>query len=210
MASQMLHPCSRLYICQHSPNDRHFPDIYFRINSLIKGQCKLFQRLFSTFVAFYCSWSSTEHKSLNSIVRGLAQSLRIRQFGSGTVTDRSLIYQGNRSLSIFCTSFILFNRVLILSRRWKTSNNKKRDSLQCRCLKTRAPRTQKWTRYSPTSGSPYWEIVAVYGPWARFSKVPKLNGPFSGVTIPFVSQERNGFKSSNFTVIFLSVTLKTR
>ena len=47
-------------------------------------------------------------------------------------------------------------------------------------------------------------------PGARFSKVPKLYGPLSGVTIPFVSQERGGFKSSNFTVIFLFVTLKTR
>ena len=44
----------------------------------------------------------------------------------------------------------------------------------------------------------------------RPKNVPKLYGPFSGVTIPFVSQERRGFKSSNFTVIFLSVTLKTR
>ena len=47
------------------------------------------------------------------------------------------------------------------------------------------------------------------GPGARFSKVPKLYGPFSGVTIPFVSQERREFKSSNFTVIFLFITLKT-
>ena len=47
------------------------------------------------------------------------------------------------------------------------------------------------------------------GPGACFSKVPKLYGPFSGVTIPFVSQERRGFKSSNFTVTFLFVTLKT-
>ena len=37
------------------------------------------------------------------------------------------------------------------------------------------------------------------GPGARFSKVPKLYGPFSGVTIPFVSQERRAFNSSNFT-----------
>ena len=44
---------------------------------------------------------------------------------------------------------------------------------------------------------------------ARFSKVPKLYGPFSGVTIQFVSQEGRGFNSSNFTVIFLTVTLKT-
>ena len=31
------------------------------------------------------------------------------------------------------------------------------------------------------------------GPRARFSKVPKLYGPFSGATIPFLSQERRGF-----------------
>ena len=32
-----------------------------------------------------------------------------------------------------------------------------------------------------------------YGrPGARFSKVPKLYGPFTGVTIPFASQERRG------------------
>ena len=47
-------------------------------------------------------------------------------------------------------------------------------------------------------------------PGARFSKLPKIYGPFSGVTISFVSQERRGFKSSNLTVIFLFVTLKTR
>ena len=44
---------------------------------------------------------------------------------------------------------------------------------------------------------------------ALFSKVPKLYGPFSGVTIPSVSQEWKGFKSSNFTVSLLFVTLKT-
>ena len=48
-----------------------------------------------------------------------------------------------------------------------------------------------------------------FGPGARFSKVPKLYGPFSGVTISFVSQERREFNTSNFTVIFLFVTLKT-
>ena len=37
------------------------------------------------------------------------------------------------------------------------------------------------------------------GSGARFSKVPKLYGAFSGVTIPFVSQERRGFNSSNFS-----------
>ena len=39
--------------------------------------------------------------------------------------------------------------------------------------------------------------------------VPKLYGPFSGVTIPSVSQGRRGFQSSNFTVSLLFVTLKT-
>ena len=51
--------------------------------------------------------------------------------------------------------------------------------------------------------------VAQLGAGTSFSRVPKLYGPFSGVTIPFVSQERRGFRSSNFTVIFLFVTLKT-
>ena len=46
-------------------------------------------------------------------------------------------------------------------------------------------------------------------PGARFSKVPKLYGTFSGVTIPFVFQERRGFNSSNFTDLFLLVSLKT-
>ena len=31
------------------------------------------------------------------------------------------------------------------------------------------------------------------GPGARFSEVPKHYGPFSGVTIHFVSQEQRGF-----------------
>ena len=53
------------------------------------------------------------------------------------------------------------------------------------------------------------ESFSNYGLGARFSKVPRLNEPFSGVTNPFVSQERRGFKSSNFTLIFLFVTLKT-
>ena len=46
-------------------------------------------------------------------------------------------------------------------------------------------------------------------PGARFSKVPKLYGTFSGVTIPSLSQEQRGFKSSNFTVSSLLATLKT-
>ena len=46
-------------------------------------------------------------------------------------------------------------------------------------------------------------------PGARFSKVSKLYGPFPGVTISSVSQEQRGFKSSNFTDLFLLVSLKT-
>ena len=42
----------------------------------------------------------------------------------------------------------------------------------------------------------------------RFSKVPKLYGPFSGVTISSVSQERRGFKASNFAGSLLFDTLK--
>ena len=45
-------------------------------------------------------------------------------------------------------------------------------------------------------------------PGARFSKVPKLYGPFSGVTIPSVSHARTE-RISNLTVILLFVTLKT-
>ena len=47
------------------------------------------------------------------------------------------------------------------------------------------------------------------GSGGLFSKVAKFYGPFSGVTIPFIAQERRVFNSSNFTVIFLFVTLKT-
>ena len=53
-------------------------------------------------------------------------------------------------------------------------------------------------------------ITCIFGHiWAQGAKVPKLYGPFSGVTIPFVTQERTAFNTSNFTVIFLFVTLKT-
>ena len=45
---------------------------------------------------------------------------------------------------------------------------------------------------------------------APFLETPKtICGPFLGVAIPFVSQERRGFRSSNFTVILLLVILKT-
>ena len=55
----------------------------------------------------------------------------------------------------------------------------------------------------------YTPRTATLRPEARFSKVPKLYGPFSDVTIPFGNQERRAFNSSNFTVNFLFVTLKT-
>ena len=44
--------------------------------------------------------------------------------------------------------------------------------------------------------------------WCRFSEVPKLYGPFSGVTIPSVPQERRGIRSLNFTDSLRFVTLK--
>ena len=54
-------------------------------------------------------------------------------------------------------------------------------------------------------GPVFYQIWLSVEPVSRFSNVPKLYGPFSGVTIPFVSQDQKGFKSSNFTVIFLFV-----
>ena len=52
--------------------------------------------------------------------------------------------------------------------------------------------------------------MAELGAGGRIWKVPKLYGPFLGVTIPFVIRERRAFDSSNFKVIFLFVALKTR
>ena len=45
------------------------------------------------------------------------------------------------------------------------------------------------------------------GPVSRKSR--NFYGPFSGVTIPFVAQDWRGFKSSNFTYMFLLVSVKT-
>ena len=42
---------------------------------------------------------------------------------------------------------------------------------------------------------------------ARDRNCVARDGPFSGVTIPTLSQERRGFKSSIFTVSLLFVTL---
>ena len=68
--------------------------------------------------------------------------------------------------------------------------------------------SSKWTDLSFGPGK-LPELFEKQAPAARFSKVPELYGPFSGVTIPSLSQERRGFKSSNFTVILLFVTLTT-
>ena len=35
-----------------------------------------------------------------------------------------------------------------------------------------------------------------------FSKVPKLFGPISGVTISFISSQRRGSKPSNFAILW--------
>ena len=42
-----------------------------------------------------------------------------------------------------------------------------------------------------------------------FSKVPKLFGPISGATIPFISPQHRGSKPSNFAILFLFLILKT-
>ena len=43
---------------------------------------------------------------------------------------------------------------------------------------------------------------------ACFSKVPKLFGPISGATIPFISSQRRGSKPSNFAILLVFLTLK--
>ena len=47
-------------------------------------------------------------------------------------------------------------------------------------------------------------------PWPRacFTKVPKLFGPISGATIPFISSQRRGSKPSNFAILFVCLKLK--
>ena len=48
-------------------------------------------------------------------------------------------------------------------------------------------------------------------PWpsACFTKVPKLFGPISGATIPFISSQRRDSKSSNFAILLVFLELKT-
>ena len=45
-------------------------------------------------------------------------------------------------------------------------------------------------------------------PGACLSKVPKLFGPISGATIPFISSQRRGSKPSNFAIFLVFLTLK--
>ena len=48
-------------------------------------------------------------------------------------------------------------------------------------------------------------------PWpgACFTKAPKLFGPISGATIPFISSQRRGSKPSNFAILLVFLKLKT-
>ena len=64
-------------------------------------------------------------------------------------------------------------------------------------------------RWTKTVENQDWAAGLLGRGLGRFSKVPKLCGPFSGVTIPLATQEWRAFNSSNFTVICLFVTLKT-
>ena len=43
---------------------------------------------------------------------------------------------------------------------------------------------------------------------ACFSKVPKLFGPISGTTIPFIYSQRRGSKPSNFAILLIFLILK--
>ena len=60
-----------------------------------------------------------------------------------------------------------------------------------------------WKMFLKSLGHCIIVVFCDLGPVSRKSQ------NFSGVTIPYVSQEQRGFKSLNFTVIFLFVTLKT-
>ena len=46
-------------------------------------------------------------------------------------------------------------------------------------------------------------------PGACFSKVPKLFGPISGATIPFISSQHRGSRPSNFAIVLVFLMLKT-
>ena len=46
------------------------------------------------------------------------------------------------------------------------------------------------------------------GPGACFSKVPKLFGPISGTTIPFIPSQHRGSKPSNFAILLILLILK--
>ena len=46
-------------------------------------------------------------------------------------------------------------------------------------------------------------------PGPCFSELPKLSGPISGATNAFISSQRRGSKSSNFSICFVFLILKT-
>ena len=48
-----------------------------------------------------------------------------------------------------------------------------------------------------------------HGPVDCFSKFPKVFGPISGATIPFLSSKRRGSKPLNFAILLVFLTLKT-
>ena len=48
-----------------------------------------------------------------------------------------------------------------------------------------------------------------WNPGACFSEVPKLFGPISGATIPFISWQCRGSKPPNFASLLVFLTLKT-
>ena len=57
-----------------------------------------------------------------------------------------------------------------------------------------------------------WAICGlslVLYPGACFSNVPRLFGPISSVTIPFISSQRRGSKPSNFAILLVFLILKT-
>ena len=62
-----------------------------------------------------------------------------------------------------------------------------------------------WIRIYPVDSAIQFEQL---GRGACFSKIPKLYWPISSVTIPSVSQEWRGFKSSNLTAILLFCSLE--
>ena len=74
------------------------------------------------------------------------------------------------------------------------------------CLALSKPVVRLLVMYALDSLSPF----KLLGPEACFSKVPNLFEPISGATIPFTSSQRRGSKLSNFAILLVFLTLKTR